>query len=283
MKQQRVSNAFSKYAANEKIKPILVSERALGYRNRAQLKTDGKRLGFVANDQISIVDVDTCLVLETELQSLLGELRDSLPNPSWAPRKKGRWTTVDIDFDAEDQRVSVNQRLPFRQVNSLQNKAMQAWLKNKLAALPKSGKLVELFCGSGNLTQLISAVGFEQIVAVEVVAEALSVLDELALPGVLTERRNLFDENEFAAFWHAHRDAETLVLDPPRDGLKIRTGLVSKKSKLKQIIYISCDLATLVRDVHYFCQQGFNVTEVQPLDMFPQTPHVEVMACLQRG
>lgn len=281
-KQRRVQKAFERFNVEDALKMIIASEKHFGYRNRAQLKTDGRTLGLVANDQCTIVDVDVCVVLENDVQSIMDRLRRSLPNPDWQPPHKQRWTTVDIDAHLGEERTSINRRLPFRQANSRQNDVIHSWLREKLFALPKDRKLVELFCGSGNLTQTISSAGFTQIVAVEAVSDALSGLNQLALPGVVTEKRNLFDESAFENFWSRHRDTDVLVLDPPRDGLKVKTGLMSKKSKLKNVIYISCDLATLVRDVGYFYEQGFLLTEIQPLDMFPQTPHLEVMVCLQR-
>ena len=72
------------------------------------------------------------------------------------------------------------------------------------------------------------------------------------------------------------------MLDPPRDGLKIKGKLFDKKRGIKTVLYISCDLATLTRDVKFMQEQGFKIKEVQPVDMFPQTPHIEVLVHLQR-
>jgi len=71
------------------------------------------------------------------------------------------------------------------------------------------------------------------------------------------------------------------VLDPPRDGLKNKTGLITKRQRFENILYVSCNLATLVRDLEHFGEQGYKVEEVQPLDMAPHTPHVEFLTHLR--
>jgi 23S rRNA (uracil1939-C5)-methyltransferase len=72
------------------------------------------------------------------------------------------------------------------------------------------------------------------------------------------------------------------VLDPPRDGLKSLVQLKAKKSELNTILYISCDLATFSRDAAQLQANGYDLSCVQPLDLFPQTPHVEILARFTR-
>lgn len=282
-KQDRVAQAIRRFDEKAPVLPILGSGRSFGYRVRAQLKTNGKALGFVANGKRELVSVKDCLVLTTKNRATLSDLNGQLPKKEWQPSsRKKQWLTLDIDESINVDSVSVNQRLPFQQANSQQNQVMRTWLKDKVEGINKDAKVLELFSGSGNFTQVLSQAGFNNIVAVEAVAEAIDALTTQQLPGINAEVCNLFDEEAFERLFKKHKDAETLVLDPPRDGLKVKQGLFKKSSKIRNVIYISCDLATLCRDLRDFKKAGYSLIEVQPLDLTPQTPHVEVLTHLRK-
>jgi 23S rRNA (uracil1939-C5)-methyltransferase len=73
------------------------------------------------------------------------------------------------------------------------------------------------------------------------------------------------------------------LLDPPRDGLKVREPLLANWKELTWVFYISCNPATWARDVKDFTEKGFTLLEVTPIDLFPQTPHLEIMSVLHRA
>ncbi len=76
---------------------------------------------------------------------------------------------------------------------------------------------------------------------------------------------------------------DRLILDPPREGLsKTAIDLIVQLAPSK-IIYVSCEMATLARDLHRLCEQGYRLGRLQPVDLFPQTAHVELVAELLRG
>lgn len=279
-KQDRVEQNLRRLDPKIDILPILPSAASWGYRNRAQLKTDGDSLGYVAAGSNMLVPVTQCPVLNDKNQQTLQSLLDQLPNDKWRPGKRRDWFTVDIDDSSA--LPSINERLPFRQGNSCQNTVMQQWLKQQLQAIAEGKEVLELFSGSGNLTQIIAASGAAQVTAVEVVDAALEQLQSRQLPGVKTLACNLFDPTDAEKLLPAVKASEILVLDPPRDGLKITEPLLIKKSAIRHVFYISCDLATFARDLRVFQNAGYKVKSVQPLDLFPQTPHVELMGVLQR-
>ena len=78
----------------------------------------------------------------------------------------------------------------------------------------------------------------------------------------------------------ANEKIDVIFLDPPRKGLD--TSLIESVLKLKprKVVYISCNPSTLARDLS-FLKELYNITEVQPVDMFPHTYHVETVACLE--
>jgi len=281
-KQQRVNTAFERLDPRFSVNQIWASEYELGYRNRVQLKTNGQVLGFIASKTNNLVDIDDCLVLSDANRFSLKKLRASLPNSEWKPSRSQKWTTLDLDENTTAAEVSVNQRLAFQQANTSQNIRMQTWLRAKLAEVKSTGKVIELFCGSGNFTKVLSESGCEDIVAVEGQQEALDTLQQLDLNGVETHCVNLFEEASVAKILKQHRDASTLILDPPREGFRHSRLMADKKNKFKNVLYISCDLATLVRDLKHFLDSGFKLAEVQPLDQFPQTAHLEILCHLKR-
>ena len=79
-----------------------------------------------------------------------------------------------------------------------------------------------------------------------------------------------------------NRHYDVTVLDPPRQGIPGLASILGQLTRRK-IIYISCDPATLVRDLSRLVDQGFAVTSVQPFDMFPQTHHIETVAVLEKS
>lgn len=274
-KQQRVEQSVARLNPALKVLPIKASPTELAYRNRAQLKSQGQQLGFVAGASHSLVAVEQCLLLTpacaAQMQAVRAELK---PAPS---KSKTPWLTWDIN----EQEYRPNSRLPFAQGNSAQNTYMRQWLRDQLQSCNPAEPLLELFAGSGNFTQEIAAAGFTSIHAVEVVAESVATLNNQGLPGVTALEADLFKDGVLGGLIKKVKPT-ALVLDPPRDGLKTIAQLQAKKSSIKTILYISCDLATFTRDAQALIKEGFNLILVQPVDMFPQTPHVELLARFAR-
>jgi 23S rRNA (uracil1939-C5)-methyltransferase len=283
MKQQRVEQALASQCASGVINPIWESPEELGYRNRTQLKTDGGRLGYVTAGSRTIADVDDCLVLNNHNRDTLRQLRDQLPNAAWKPARGRDWSTLDLDDDIDSSGVGVNERRPFRQGNSAQNERMRAWLQEQLVVMAQSSPVVELFAGSGNFTEVVVQSGCLPVVAVNSFGPAIDSLQSRQLPGVSTRCHDLGRKNAASALTDELASARLLLMDPPRDGLKDIGEYLELARQLRHIIYISCDVATLDRDLRVAQAKGFELQTVQPLDLFPQTPHVELLTVLSRS
>ncbi len=78
------------------------------------------------------------------------------------------------------------------------------------------------------------------------------------------------------------RKENTIIFDPPRKGLESSTINILKKSEIRKIIYLSCDISTQKRDIELLEKFGFKLTLIKPFDMFPQTYHIENLAVLER-
>jgi 23S rRNA (uracil1939-C5)-methyltransferase len=75
---------------------------------------------------------------------------------------------------------------------------------------------------------------------------------------------------------------DTIVLDPPRSGVENAVLNAISKIKPKQIIYVSCNPVTLARDLKILCSKEYELLELTPFDMFPQTSHVETICLMSR-
>jgi 23S rRNA (uracil1939-C5)-methyltransferase len=74
-----------------------------------------------------------------------------------------------------------------------------------------------------------------------------------------------------------------VVVDPPRAGLHPRVVFRIAELAPERIVYVSCNPATLARDLRDFAQYGWRLAEITPFDMFPHTPHIECVARVVRG
>ncbi|WP_435216805.1 class I SAM-dependent RNA methyltransferase [Luminiphilus sp. nBUS_07] len=258
---------------------LLAAPEELGYRNRAQLKTDGSKLGYVAAGTRTLIDVTTCPVLSASNSKSLASLREALPNPTWRARKQD-WQTIDLDDNLEE--PSLNRRLPFRQGNTQQNAVMREWLAQTIASISPDAPVLELFAGSGNFTEVL-ATHFKTVVAVEGDQQALQQLSYVAPDRIQAHALNLFSLPAVEAWISEQEVIRALVLDPPREGLKVRAPFLDALTELETVIYVACDIATWARDCKDFLAKGFRLARVTPLDLFPQTPHLEVLSVLTRA
>ncbi len=81
---------------------------------------------------------------------------------------------------------------------------------------------------------------------------------------------------------HSRQRADIVIVDPPRAGCHPRALQEIKALGPRCLVYISCDPATLARDLHLFCTDGYRLTMVQPVDMFPNTAHIETVSLVER-
>ena len=168
----------------------------------------------------------------------------------------------------------------FIQVNERINDAMVAqameWLK-----LTKDDVMLDLFCGAGNFS-LPLAKRVAQVIAVEA-------LESMVDKGRFNAKQANLENVEFIAADLTQSPPNKIkkakiskvLLDPPRAGaFEFLPTLV--RLKPESILYVSCNASTLARDVEYLVENGFRVTRVCMMDMFPQTTHIETMMLLQK-
>ncbi len=281
-KEARLRGALERLGVEAAQAAIWGAPETFGYRNRARLRSDGERIGFLAAGSNRLAPIDDCPVLTARNRETLAALGDRLPEPAWRPRRRGPLTLLPIDDEHGPEAVVPDAPQPFRQGNSAQNARMREWLAGSIGDYAGRAT-VELFAGSGNFTEIIAAGGCHPVLAVDSAGEALATLEARALPAVTTRALDLFDAAAPTALETALARAELLVLDPPRDGLRQLPAFIQRAPRLTAVRYISCDVATFARDLGALLDAGFELEAVQPLDLFPHTPHLELLATLSRS
>ncbi|MEM1368766.1 MAG: 23S rRNA (uracil(1939)-C(5))-methyltransferase RlmD [Cyanobacteria bacterium P01_H01_bin.15] len=168
----------------------------------------------------------------------------------------------------------------FFQVNT---DVAEALLKSVAAELPdcQDKTLLDAYCGIGTFS-LPLAHRFKQVIGVEVQQQSVT-------QALVNTEINQIDNATFItsklADWCRGQPVlpEVILLDPPRKGCDRETLECIASHPLEMLIYISCQPATLARDLKYLCEQtSLQLMNVKPADFFPQTPHLECAAILKR-
>ncbi len=270
----------------EGLREIKASPREWGYRNRARLRTDGKSIGYISPQSHRLAPINDCLILNDsnrdKLQGLKGKLPFKLLKNS-SKNNADQMPYIDIDEDLNVENLELNKSMPFKQANDEQNNFMKSWLAEQLGSKFVGAGAVELFSGSGNFTQVLVKSGLNQVLAFEGDKQSTEKLKLRKLKGVRAETTNLFTDKFVKDYSEEISKAKLLVLDPPRDGWKNKARFLEQAKSLKAIVYVSCHLATFSRDLRDFMEAGYSLTLLQPVDQFPQTPHLEIMAYLTRS
>ena len=152
-------------------------------------------------------------------------------------------------------------------------------LVSTVMAACRPGPVVDLYAGVGLFALCLAASGRHQVVAVE--GHDASAADLEANAGPLAEavRVERTSVERFVARRHA-RKPFTLVLDPPRTGMTRAAAAGAIAMRASRVVFVSCDVATLARDLRRFLDAGYHLDSVQGFDLFPNTAHVEVLALL---
>ena len=242
------------------------------------LRTNGDQalVSFVINGQISRKQRDNMMSLAEDMRPvtftinrnesrgnvILGRKTEVISGSGYMEAKIGRHI---LRYDTTS----------FFQVNSEQAENLYNYA---CSFIPEGGNILELYCGIGSITMMLAEKS-KRVTAVEEWAEAVDAmkvnLDINKISNVIpvcsdAERYISSDETMYDA----------VLLDPPRSGCggKVISGIISKN--IPKIIYISCNPATLARDLSKFTDRGYVIENIKAFDMFPQTSHVECCCVL---
>ena len=171
----------------------------------------------------------------------------------------------------------------FYQVNHEQAQRLYRLAASE-AALTGTQTLLDLYCGTGTIG-LTMAHRVKELIGVETVPEAIEDARKNALENGIQNARFLCADAAQAArqLEEQHIRPQVVILDPPRKGCDEELiGILSRMGP-DRIVYVSCDPATLARDLARFQQKNYTVVRVTPVDMFPRTAHVECVSLLVKN
>ena len=171
--------------------------------------------------------------------------------------------------------------MSFYQTNPIQTEVLYS-KAIEFAKLDKEDVLCDLYCGIGTIG-IFASNKVKQVYGIEIVEEAVEAARENA-------KLNNIDNVEFIAgdveeafkqlIEEKNVKPTAIIVDPPRRGLDNTTINKINELEIKRFVYVSCNPATMVRDLKML-EEKYEVKEIQPVDMFPFTSHVEVCALLE--
>lgn len=255
------------------IQPVALSPKIYHYRNRIQVQHNERGFYFNAKASHRTVPIEECWIAAEPINAFLKKPRTfALKDPG---KSEIALTENGVAvFPVQEHGTST---LGFRQVNDQQNEVL---IQKTLAVIKNENiKVVyDLYCGQGNWTVAIQDQNLDvQCIGVE--SDPINIAK--AKSKALGSTRFILGRAE-KVYPVANLAADLVIIDPPRAGCDGELINQLQKSPPRFLIYVSCHPATLARDVKLLCSQGFRLAEVLPVDMFPQTAHLEVW-CLLRS
>jgi 23S rRNA (uracil1939-C5)-methyltransferase len=276
-KQLIVEHSLNRIAHESHIEilPIIPSPQEFNYRNRAQFRAEGPRVGFYQKRSHNIVEFDECLIVDKKINQELQTLKKERANVH--PEKTAK---IEVFLTPEGKLVrSLNrahgEELGFSQVNTLQNQKMLDYVAELLNSTTP-GELLDLYCGSGNFSLWLNKKGWKIFgidnnrQAIEAARKSGQENTFFAMDDCSVGAKKLASKN---------RKFEAILIDPPRVGADEKIWSAIAQLKAPKLIYVSCNPATFARDwARIRGLAPYTLKCIQPFDMFPQTFHVELVA-----
>lgn len=265
------------------------SPQPYGYRGRVRVSVEKGRAGFRRRGSRELCPVEHCPVLTPALDRELALLSSSRPerDGEWELAAAGERTRAvalagrrgeRLVHEVGAERIATSPGV-FFQANAL----LLETLAQRVAECAGEGRsAVELYAGAGLFTLPLSR-RFEALLAVEGnAAAAADLARNLADAGALQVTARAAPVEDVLRELDGEAP-DALVLDPPRTGLPRGGAARLAAVAAKRIVYLSCDPATLARDLRTLGEAGYTLRSVEAFDLFPQTPHVETLAVMESG
>ena len=280
IKLEQVRNLFQRIGGFEPevVGDLIPCPMPFSYRNRIMIRRQWDKYqqqavyGFLRAQSRLVIDLERCEIAEEALNEQLLEVRKNPP-----PRNMQKVVLRMMPDDWEIHRESFFQNnfhlLP-RLVEVVRSCLSDAGTKF----------LVDTYCGIGFFSISLADL-LDSFVGIDIDKQCiLPARENLEAKGITNGEFILGKTEEHMDTLLERFPAEdtTIILDPPRKGCRKEGLEMLLKAKPRQVIYVSCHPATLARDLKWLCDNGYVLQSVTPLDMFPQTQHVECVSDLRR-
>lgn len=282
------------------------------YRNKILLHIMQEKLGFFEQMTNNIVDIDKCLLVNDRINNLISLIRKFIKSnrelKSVVIRSSSNGDTMLIfsgnvskellleSFSMVDVIVLNNklvkgqfikERLGDKEFLIYPNSFFQVNMFNTLNLYnevkritynKKYGNILDLYCGTGTIGIFLSQIA-TSVVGIEVVEDAVIAAKSNA--DINNVENIKFICGRVEDYIDGFNNIDLIIVDPPRSGLDKKTIDNVKRINPKEIIYVSCDPMTLVRDLKEL-EEDYLIKEITPVDMFPNTHHVECVSVLHQ-
>jgi len=280
LKHKQVGDLFERIGGFDPalVAPIIPCPQPYGYRNRIMIRSQwdkfkqGLNIGFIRADNRLVVDLDECKIAEPALNEQIRQVR------AHPPPRGGIKVVLRIPPEGwevpPDSFFQNNFFLLPRLVKVVRDRLRQGGTRH----------LVDVYCGVGffslELASMVESFAGVELDRLAIKAARSNAAARGCANGVFVDGAAEELLPELLARFTA--GATTVLLDPPRKGCPPQMLRLLRQVRPAQVIYVSCHPATMARDLNVLCAEGvFKLAQVIPLDMFPQTSHVESVADLR--
>jgi len=309
-KENKVKELFKKVLNIDILIKDVISGNNNYYRNKITLHVKNKKIGFYSGESHDLVEIDNCVITDKEINLVIKKLKDIVKDETieevmirnhngilLSVKGKVKKQVLLNSFDnceviylndklikgvgfvissILDKKFKVS-RKSFFQVNNLVCTKIFEKVRNYVKDKNYS-KVLDLYCGTGIIGILISDL-VDSVTGIEVVSDAvINANDNKELNGI--DNINFICdkvENRINEF----NDIDLIIVDPPRSGLDNKSINNILRIGPKDVIYISCNPNTLVRDLKELTT-NYDIKEISIADMFPNTYHVETIVFLSK-
>lgn len=304
-KKQKVIGLFEK-VAKEKINPNIYSFNELNYRNKVTLKVINNKIGFYKQNTNELVNIDKCLLADNRINDLIKELSKYDINDTNIMIRICN-NKLMINFDKLDNKklidelnvdaFYINNKLvkgnsiyevidnfkfkvspkSFFQVNQ---EVMNNLYKKALSYINSNDLTLDLYSGTGTLSILVSNKS-KRVIAIEKEESAVADANDNLKLNNINNVIFICGKVEDKISSLKKEKIDNIIIDPPRKGINKKGIDVIREIKPNNLIYISCDPNTLVRDYNLL-KDIYDLKAINLYDMFPQTYHVETVMFLEK-
>ena len=320
-KKEKVETALKKIGKLDvEVSDVITSLKDNNYRNKVGFKVEDDKIGFYEEGTYRLINIKECLLCKNEINNALKVIKrylefniNQIKNITIRHSNSLGELLIDIesndDYDikiADYLKLNVSKirtiifndeivhgdgyikevtnglmfnvsAKSFFQVNSNMVEKLYG-TAIKLAKLKNSDVALDLYCGTGTITSIIAG-HTKKVIGIEIIDDAIKDAKE-------NIKLNHINNVSFICgdvtkeITKIKEDIDVIFVDPPRKGIDRKAIAIMKKINPKKIIYISCNPVTMARDLSYL-NDLYEIKKVVPVDMFPNTSHVECITLLE--
>ena len=287
-KENKVKEIVDKQIGNIKINNIVPSQD-LYYRNKVTFHIQNHKIGFYKLQSQNIIEIEKCYLLKKEINNSLKNIlsknfKDNYPIVIRSGIDKIIINQPDLEKTKDYVIDEINgfkfiiSPTSFFQVNTKEASKLYDIVKQYLN-LNNNDTVLDLYCGTGTIGITLSKY-CKYVYGVEINKQAIyNANQNKKLNNISNITFKCLDAKDINSL---KLKVNKVVVDPPRAGLDKKTIKYLNDNKFDTLVYVSCDMMTLIRDIKLL-QNNYKIYEITPVDMFPQTYHVECVCLLKKA